>query len=62
MGELTVSIVFPTVAMCMHRSSPLVPLDSCLTAAACHSSAYISACSFAMSHSSDLALLVGYVA
>ena len=34
MGELTVSIVFPTVAMHMHRSSPLVPLDSCLTAAA----------------------------
>ena len=41
----------------MHRSSPLVPLDSCLTAAACLSSA----CSFAVSQASDLALLVGYV-
>ena len=27
--------VFPTVAIRMYRSSPLVPLDSCLTAAAC---------------------------
>ena len=42
----------------MYRSSPLVPLDSCLTAAACLSSA----CSFAVSQASDLALLVGYVA
>ena len=40
MGELTVWIVFPTVAICMYRSSPLVPLDSCLTAAACLSSAF----------------------
>ena len=39
MGELTVCIVFPTVAIRMYRSSPLVPLDSCLTAAACLSSA-----------------------
>ena len=39
MGELTVWIVLPTVAMRMHRSSPLVPLDVCLTAAACYSSA-----------------------
>ena len=31
MGELTVWIVFPTVAIRMYRSSPLVPLDSCLT-------------------------------
>ena len=30
---------FPTVAIHMYRSSPLVPLDSCLTAAACLSSA-----------------------
>ena len=30
--------VFPTVAIRMYRSSPLVPLDSCLTAAACLSS------------------------
>ena len=28
-----------TVAICMYRSSTLVPLDSCLTAAACLSSA-----------------------
>ena len=42
----------------MYRSSPLVPLDSCLTAAACLSSA----CSFAVSQVSDLALQVGYVA
>ena len=39
MGELTVWIEFSTVAMRMYRSSPLVPLDSCLTAAACLSSA-----------------------
>ena len=39
MGELTVWIVFPTVAIHMYRSSPLVSLDSCLTAAACLSSA-----------------------
>ena len=39
MGKLTVWIVFPTVAIRMNRSSPLVPLDSCLTAAACLSSA-----------------------
>ena len=32
-------IVFPTVAIHMYRSSPLVPLDSCLTAAACLSTA-----------------------
>ena len=38
-GELTVCIVFPTIAIRMYRSSPLVPLDSCLTAAACLSSA-----------------------
>ena len=49
--------VFPTVAIRMYRSSPLVALDSCLTAAACLSSA----CSFAVSQASDLALLVGYV-
>ena len=36
---LTVWIVFPSVAKHMYRSSPLVPLDSCLTAAACLSSA-----------------------
>ena len=34
------------------------PLDSCLTTATCLSSA----CSFAVSQTSDLALLVGYVA
>ena len=39
MGELTVCIVFPTVAIRMHRLSPLVPLDIPLTAAACLSSA-----------------------
>ena len=39
MGELTVWMVFPTIAIRMYRSSPLVPLDSCLTAAACLSSA-----------------------
>ena len=39
MGELTVWIVFPTVAICMYKSSPLVPLDSCLTAVARVSSA-----------------------
>ena len=42
----------------MYRSLPMVPLDSCLTAAACLSSA----CSFAVLKTSDLALLVGYVA
>ena len=62
MGELTVSILFPTVAIRMYRSSLLVPLDSCLTAAACLSSAHVSACSYAVSQASDLALLVGYVA
>ena len=56
MGELTAEIVFPTIATRMYRSSPLVPLDSCLTAAACLSSA----CSFAVSQASDWALLVGY--
>ena len=50
--------MFHTVAICMYRSSPLVPLDSCLTAVACLSSA----CSFAVSQASDLALLVRYVA
>ena len=39
MGELTVRKVFPTVAIRMYRSSPLFPLGSCLTAAACLSSA-----------------------
>ena len=39
-GELTVRIVFPNVAARMYRSSPLVPLDSCLTAAACLSCAF----------------------
>ena len=58
MGELTVWIVSPTVAICMYRSSPLVPLDSCLTVVAYLSSA----CSFAVSQASDYALLVGYVA
>ena len=58
MGELTVLIVFPAVAIRVYRSSPLVPLDSCLTAAACLSSA----CSFAVSQASDLSLLVGYAA
>ena len=43
--------------MHVHRSSPLVAFDSCLTVAACLSSA----CSFAVSLASDLALLVGYV-
>ena len=47
-----------TVAIRMHKSSPLVPLVSCLTAAACLSSA----CSFAVPQASDLALLIGYVA
>ena len=37
--KLTVLKVLPTVAICMYRSSPLVLLDSCLTAAACLSSA-----------------------
>ena len=46
----------------MHRSSPLVPLDSCLTAAAYVSLVHVSACSFAVLQASDLALLVGYVA
>ena len=50
--------MFLTVVICMYRSSPLVPLDSCLTAAA----RLFSACSFAVSQASDLALLVGYVA
>ena len=50
--------MFPTIAIHVYRSSPLVPLDSCLTAAACLSSA----CSFTVSQASDLALLVGYVA
>ena len=58
MGELTVWIVFPTVAIRKYRSSPLVLMDSCMTAAACLSSA----CSFAVSQASDLALLVGYAA
>ena len=57
MGNLTVLIVFPSVVIRMHRSSPLVPLDSCLTAAACLSSA----CSFAVSQASDLALLYSWV-
>ena len=39
MKELTVGIVFPTVVILMYRLSPLVPLNSCLTAAACLSSA-----------------------
>ena len=39
MGELTVWIVFPTAAIRMYRSPPLVRLDSCLTAAAYLSSA-----------------------
>ena len=54
MGELPVWIVLPTVAVCMYKSSPLVSLDSCLTASACVFSAY----SFAVSQDSDLALLV----
>ena len=37
--ELTVWIVFPTVVIRMYRLTPLVPLDSSLTAAACLSSA-----------------------
>ena len=41
----------------MYRLMQLVPLDRCLTAAACLSSA----CLFAVSQASDLALLVGYV-
>ena len=41
----------------MYISSPLVPLDTCLTAAACFSSA----CSFTVSQASDMGLLVGYV-
>ena len=39
MGELTVWIVLYTVAIRMYRQLPMVPLDSCLTAAACLSSA-----------------------
>ena len=38
MGELTVWIMFSIVSVRMYRLSPLVPLDSCLTAAACLSS------------------------
>ena len=57
MGELIVLIVFTTVAIRMYRSLPLFSLDSCLTAAACLSSA----CSFAVSQASDLALPVGCV-
>ena len=57
MGELTVWIVFPNVAIC-YRLSPLIPLNRCLTAIACLSRA----CSIAVSRASDLALLVGYVA
>ena len=45
----------------MNRSSPLVPLDSCLNATACLFSA-VSACSFAVEQPSDLTLLVEYVA
>ena len=33
--EFTVLIVFPTLPIRMYRSSSLVPLGSCLTAAAC---------------------------
>ena len=67
MGELTVWIVFSTVAIRMYRSSPLVPLGSCLTAAVwlqLHASlVHVSACLFAVSQASDLALLlVWYVA
>ena len=58
MGSYSVLIVFPTVAIRMNRTSPLVPLDNCLTAVACLSSA----CSFAVSQAGDLALLVDYVA
>ena len=50
--------MFPTVAICMSRSTPLVPLDSCLIAAS-RLSAHVSACSFTVSQASDLALLVG---
>ena len=57
MGELTVWIVFPTVAICMYRLSPLVPSNSCLTAVA----SFSSACSIAVSRASDFALLVGYL-
>ena len=42
----------------MYISSTLIPLDSCLTAAACLSIV----CSFAVSQARDLALLVGFVA
>ena len=46
----------------MYRSTPLVPLDSCLTAA-CVSVVHVSAYSLAVSQASDLELLlVGYVA
>ena len=56
MGELTVSIVFPNVAIRMYRSSPLVQTTVHV------SLVHVSACSFAVSQASDLALLVGYVA
>ena len=46
--------MFPTVAIRVYRSLPLVPLDSCLTAAACLSNACLIADCY-------LALLVGYV-
>ena len=54
--------MFSAVAIRINRSSPLVPLDSCLTAAAYVSLVHVSACSFAVSQASDLVLLVGYVA
>ena len=55
--------MFPTVGKRTYRLTPLVvPLDSCLTAAACLSIVNAGACSFAVSQASDLALLVGYVA
>ena len=45
----------------MHRSAPLVPLDSCLPAAPCLS-VHVTACSLDVPQVSDLALLVGYEA
>ena len=63
MGELTVWIVFPTVAIHMytidhrhwfHWTAVWLQLHVSLV--------HVSACSFAVSQASDLALLVGYVA
>ena len=52
---LTVWMVFRTVAICIYRSSPLVPLDSCLQLHV--SLVHVGTSSFAVSQASDLTLL-----